>query len=93
MASVCLLYLEVHTCVSVSMIIQRLCKLRDCGMGPKGVAQHQKGLLGRLLYQAADGSVTSRCGVMSVVVQSGTVKAGDVMRCVYPEVKEALRPV
>jgi MOSC domain-containing protein YiiM len=72
------------------MAVVRVTGLRDPG---KGVEKHREGLLGRVKYLAGDGTVVRRCEVMGVVAQGGTIKSGDVIRVVYPEVRYALGPV
>ncbi|ADV68848.1 MOSC domain-containing protein [Deinococcus maricopensis] len=44
----------------------------------------QPGLLARVAYRAADGTLVRRAGVMGVVLVGGTVRAGDVVTVTLP---------
>ncbi|WP_251856466.1 MOSC domain-containing protein [Herbiconiux sp. L3-i23] len=53
----------------------------------------ESGLLAEMVTRGADGGIERRSGVMSVVVQSGTVRPGDAIEIRLPETHEPLQPV
>jgi MOSC domain-containing protein YiiM len=53
----------------------------------------QPGLMAATLDRDAAGGLVRKAGVMAVVLQGGTVRAGDAIRVEMPAVREALLPV
>jgi len=53
----------------------------------------QPGLMAATLDRDAAGGLVRKAGVMAVVLQGGTVRAGDAIRVQLPAVREALLPV
>jgi MOSC domain-containing protein YiiM len=57
------------------------------------IDRYRDGLLKRVVGQDAQGTTILRAGVMSVVLRSGIVRAGDAVRVVVPEVFVPLQRV
>jgi MOSC domain-containing protein YiiM len=57
------------------------------------IDRFQKGLMAATLDTAPDGSLVRKCGVMSVVVAGGVVRAGDAVRMVSAPAVFAALPV
>jgi MOSC domain-containing protein YiiM len=57
------------------------------------IDRYRDGLLKRVVGRDAEGTTILRSGVMSVVVRGGTVRAGDVVQVVVPEVFVPLQRV
>jgi MOSC domain-containing protein YiiM len=77
--------------VETNIPVVQVTGLRDPG---PGIERHAKGLLGKLLVREKGVKTVRKAGIMGIVVQGGTVKAGQVIRVLLPEGEQhSLKPV